>query len=156
MSTPAVTRIALIVSACGLLAGCASPATPMEGPTAIRIASGASGPQDHAEIVDASISGDLLSVTLNHGGGCTEHSYGLVNAGVFLESLPPQTHVTITHDAHGDNCRALVEKRLEFDLGPLRRLFQEQSPGGGDMLIILLNAPGTAQIVRLTWELPPA
>lgn len=145
--------MALTLAAAASLGGCAAPAEPTEGLVPVRIASNAGGPQDFAQIADASVSGDVLSVTLHHGGGCAEHAYGLVNAGVFLESLPPQTHLTLTHDANGDHCRAHIEKHLQFDLGPLRRLFQGQSPAGGDVLILHLRAPGTEQVVTLRWEL---
>jgi hypothetical protein len=56
---------------------------------------------------------------VQYGGGCAEHTFELV-AGPMLKSLPPKQLLDVSHDAHGDNCRALLQTKIQFDLTPYR------------------------------------
>jgi len=80
---------------------------------------------DPLTIQDVQIAGDRLTLSVRHGGGCRTHDNYLVAAKTFMESNPVQSDVLLTHDAHGDLCRALIHRDLAFDLGPLKRAFQE-------------------------------
>ena len=79
----------------------------------------ASKASDHFELLDAKIEGDSLLLSVQYGGGCAEHTFELM-AGPMLKSLPPKQLLEISHDAHGDNCRALLQTKIQFDLTPYR------------------------------------
>ena len=74
---------------------------------------------DRFDLLDARIKGDSLLLSVQYGGGCAEHTFELV-AGPMLKSLPPQQLLDVSHDAHGDNCRALLQTKLQFDLTAYR------------------------------------
>jgi hypothetical protein len=86
---------------------------------------------DPFEIVSAEVADDVLAVSVRYGGGCREHRFQLVASSTFAESEPVQTPVVLTHDARGDNCRALLSETLRYDLTPLkeayRRAYHRQS-----------------------------
>lgn len=79
----------------------------------------ASRASDHFDLLDAKIEGDSLILSLQYGGGCAEHTFELL-AGPMLKSLPPKQLLEISHDAQGDNCRALLQTKIQFDLTPYR------------------------------------
>ena len=131
-----------------LLAGCGSlsPSQPTEQPALVLVGSGpATERMDPAEILTAELQGDLLRLQLRYGGGCATHDFSLLHSGVFLESFPVQTHLTLAHDAHGDPCRALLSTRVEFDLTPLKRSFQK-SYGERGTIVLHLRPPGATTI----------
>ncbi len=67
----------------------------------------------------AGLRGDKLLLSVRYGGGCARHDFQLEWDGAMLESMPPQVVLRLTHNANGDNCRALLSERLEFDLSVL-------------------------------------
>lgn len=87
---------------------------------------------DPATIEEVRVEGDRLHLRVTFGGGCRQHDFGLRFERVFLESEPVQSVLRLAHDAHGDPCRALLGRDLEFDLGPLKELYREAygSPSG--------------------------
>ena len=65
------------------------------------------------------ISGDKLIVPVAYSGGCGAHSFQLSWDGKINKSIPPQVVLELSHDAHGDQCRALIKETLQFDLSVL-------------------------------------
>ncbi len=82
--------------------------------------------RDPIGINEVSISEDTLTVDVVHGGGCALHTFGFEWDGRFQESNPVRASVLITHDAHGDPCKARVFKRLKFDLAQLKDQWRYQ------------------------------
>ena len=80
-------------------------------------------PNDPVTINSAQIVGDSLELSVQFGGGCRDHEFGLVTNGVFAESYPVQTWVRLAHDANGDMCKALLSRVLRFDLSPLKAVY---------------------------------
>lgn len=74
---------------------------------------------DPFDLIDASIRGDSLLLSVRYGGGCSEHVFDL-ETGPMLKSLPPKQLLSISHDANGDNCRALIQRTIGFDLSPFK------------------------------------
>jgi hypothetical protein len=73
------------------------------------------------EIMDATVSGDTLFLTLEYAGGCGgAHEFGLAASNTLEESEPPAVKVVLHHDARGDNCRAGLGAEVMADLRPLR------------------------------------
>lgn len=96
---------------------------------------------DPAEIMRADLDGDVLKLHVRFGGGCAEHDFSLIHTGEFMESHPVQTRLNLTHDAHGDNCRALLSRDLTFDLAPVKRAYRQSYSEHG-ALILHVHAPG--------------
>lgn len=135
--------IALLLPACNRPA----PSQPDGGAALVLVGTGARTVRmDPAEIVQARIEGDILHLQVRHGGGCERHDFSLIHSGLFLESLPAQTHLTLAHDAHGDRCRALVGADLQFDLTPVKRAYQNGS-GRGGVLVLHVRAPGAKDAI---------
>lgn len=78
-----------------------------------------------AEITGLSITADVLTIGVTYSGGCAQHDFDLFWAGSFLESFPVQAVLVLTHDAHGDLCKALISENVAFDLAPLRAVYQD-------------------------------
>ena len=74
---------------------------------------------DPTFIESSGLAGDRLLLDVRYGGGCAEHDFQLSWDGAILKSNPPQVVLTLSHDAHGDPCRALLAERLQFDLSAL-------------------------------------
>ena len=90
---------------------------------------------DPAEIIRAELDGDVLQLHVRFGGGCAEHDFSLIHTGEFMESHPVQTRLNLTHDAHGDNCRALLSRDLTFDLAPVKRAYQQSYSEHGALIL---------------------
>lgn len=96
---------------------------------------------DEAVIHDAGILGDLLHLTVRYGGGCAEHEFELYADEVFLESEPPQAVLRLSHNAHRDSCKALIQTDLRYDLFPLRTAYvRHYGPKG--TLLLRIHPPG--------------
>ncbi|MGZ4061154.1 MAG: hypothetical protein ACXVPU_19135, partial [Bacteroidia bacterium] len=66
------------------------------------------------------VNGDILSIFVNYGGGCKEHTFELVSDGMYSKSLPPQISVCLKHTNNSDNCRKLVMRELKFNISKLK------------------------------------
>ena len=90
------------------------------------------------------IEDDTLTLTVSYGGGCETHDFTLVASGVFMESYPVQLGVSLTHDANGDMCEAYLTAEYEFDLTPIKTLYQEAyREDAGTIVLRLQDAPET-------------
>ncbi len=74
---------------------------------------------DAIRIASARIEGTTLLVEVEHGGGCAEHEYALYWNGACGESYPLSCGVRLVHDAHGDMCRAMLSRKLRFDVSAI-------------------------------------
>ncbi len=97
---------------------------------------------DPYEINAATISGDVLSVSVSFSGGCEAHEFTLGLSDGFLESNPVQLWAWLLHDAKGDSCEAYPTEERQFDLTPIkaryRQAYQQQE---GVVIILLEGAP---------------
>jgi len=98
---------------------------------------------DAAEIASAGIEGDSLRLLVAYGGGCKTHRFALYGGNAFMESNPPQAALRLCHDADGDACEAWIRQELLFDLGPLKRRYQELY-GETGILLLQIRGPGQA------------
>lgn len=88
-------------------------------------------PQDALTLTRYSLEGHVLELDVQYGGGCREHDLDLVAWGGFLESLPVQVNVLLSHDAQDDACEALIMRTLRFDLVPLKDEYVAPHRDGG-------------------------
>jgi hypothetical protein len=87
-------------------------------------------PRDDVAIKSVEVQGNTLVVRVMHSGGCKEHTYELLWNGSFQGSAGgAQADVVLAHDAHGDQCEALLNRTASFDLTPLQQRWREQNKG---------------------------
>ena len=94
------------------------------------------------ELDAATIINDRLTITASYRGGCETHQFTLVASAGFLESYPVQLSVSIAHNANGDLCEGWVTEEYDFDLTPIKMMYQEAyGEDAGTMILRLENAP---------------
>lgn len=93
---------------------------------------------DPYTIDSAMVVGDTLRLVVRHGGGCRTHRFSLAASRAFRESSPVQVSAVLTHDADGDNCRALLTRDLRYDLTPLREAYRAAYGAGPGSIVIHL------------------
>lgn len=99
------------------------------------------GKTDAFTFEDALIEGDKLIVKVKFGGGCKEHGFYVHSNLLWAKSLPPRTSLYMEHVANGDDCRALVEQTMTFDLTPMRY------PGQSSVKLSLTNGLDTKELL---------
>ena len=88
------------------------------------------------------INGDTLTINVSYGGGCEIHEMTLVVSESFLESFPVQLHVSLVHNANGDTCAAWLTEDHNFDLTPIKTMYQEAyQQEAGTIILRLKDAP---------------
>jgi len=111
-------------------------------------------PADALQIVSARAEGGMLEVEVRYGGGCRTHDIDAVAWTGWMESHPVQVGVALTHDAHGDACKALLTRSLRFDLEPLRRAYQASYGSGPATLSLRLEAASGGSSSMLSYSFP--
>jgi len=99
-------------------------------------------PNDAAHIVAVTLEKDILKIQITYQGGCQEHIFELYAWTAFLQSLPPQDVLYLSHDAQGDTCTNKVEKLLSFNLAPLNT--ERNDPTEHPLLLRVLEPVGGA------------
>lgn len=80
------------------------------------------------------ITGDFIVANVRYGGGCKDHDFAAYWGGSWMESLPPGTIISLSHDAKGDTCKRIVTETLQINIASLtakERRFWAQLGGGG-------------------------
>ena len=79
---------------------------------------GTSEGSDAFEILDATISDELLTITVQYSGGCENHEFEAIWSGDFYPTFtdPPLAPVVITHNSNGDLCEAAITEVLQIDV----------------------------------------
>lgn len=73
--------------------------------------------QDAVFIDSGGIVGDKLLLNVSYSGGCVpDHALQLDWDGTLLKTNPPRASLTLSHDAFGDPCEALISEEATFDL----------------------------------------
>ena len=97
---------------------------------------------DAYELDAATIINDRLTITASYGDGCETHQFTLVASAGFLESYPVQLSVSIAHNANGDLCEGWVTEEYDFDLTPIKMMYQDAyGEDSGTIILRLENAP---------------
>lgn len=104
---------------------------------------------DPINVLDAKIEGDCLHLTLQYSGGCKEHEVDLVRMLPDCATPPlPLPDFRISHDAHGDACKALITKEYRFDLTGIR----EEGKSKTDFIFNARNAEGAMTSTTYTYN----
>jgi hypothetical protein len=104
-------------------------------------------PRDAVAIKAASVEGDLLTLKVAYAGGCKTHRFAIYGSAGFMESLPVQAGIFLSHDANGDACEAFIQKEIVFDLTPLKREFRKAYSKSG-RIGLRITEPGTDEPIR--------
>lgn len=102
----------------------------------------AGAPMDAVSIDAAIVDGDALVLDVSYSGGCETHVFAACWDGLFLESLPVQVKLALSHDANDDVCDAYIHEQITLDLTPLAEA-HESSYGPGSATIVI-NLDGWA------------
>ena len=85
-------------------------------------------PKDSAFIETTWVSSDIMTLIVQYAGGCKTHMFALYVPAGFLETYPVQVRVFLSHDARGDQCKAIRRDTLYFSLLPLKREYEHSYP----------------------------
>ncbi len=97
---------------------------------------------DEYALNSATITDDMLNISVSYSGGCEDHRFTLVVSDAFLESLPVQLHASIAHNANGDTCEAYPTDNYRFDLTPIKKMYQKAyRQKAGTIILRLKDAP---------------
>ena len=100
---------------------------------------------------DATLTGDMLTVSVSYSGGCKNHEFTLVASDTFLESFPVQLSAYIVHDANGDTCEAWPTEDYYFNLTPIKTLYQDAyRQKSGTIILRLKDAPDEELVYEFT------
>ena len=90
----------------------------------------------------ATIEGDTLQIDVSYTGGCETHAFTLVAEPMFLESFPVQLRVSLAHNANSDTCEASITEDHQFDLTPIKEVYQKgYRTETGTIVLRLKDAP---------------
>ena len=102
--------------------------------------------QDPFEILEPSISNNVLNLKVKFSGGCSAHDFSIIGVTPFMESNPVQIKVVFGHDDNDDPCDSIISSEIKFDLTPLKQEYIQSYPGSIDGEI-WLNFNGQSQSV---------
>ena len=93
----------------------------------------------------ATIEADTLHINVSYTGGCETHEFTLVAEPRFLESFPVQMYVSLAHNANGDTCQDSITEDYQFDLTPIKTVYQKGYQTDTGMIVLhLRDAPPSA------------
>ena len=106
---------------------------------------------DEYALNSATITDDILNISVSYSGGCEDHEFTLVASDTFLESFPVQLPVSIAHNANGDTCEAYPTENYRFDLTPIKTMYQAAyRQEAGTIILRLKDAPDGALVYEFT------
>ncbi|MDE0084303.1 MAG: hypothetical protein OXU23_01220 [Candidatus Poribacteria bacterium] len=106
---------------------------------------------DKYTLNSTTINGNTLAINVSYGGGCEKHEMTLVVSESFLESFPVQLHVSLAHNANGDTCEAWLTENHNFDLTPIKTMYQKAyQQEAGTIILRLKDAPDEELIYEFT------
>jgi hypothetical protein len=72
---------------------------------------------DPVTIQSVKLANNILELTVTYGGGCTAHEFNLIAfEGMENTTTPPTVNFQLSHNANGDECKALITETLVFNL----------------------------------------
>ncbi len=74
---------------------------------------------------NATVTDDVLTVSVSYGGGCRDHEFHLHKADRFMESDPVQLGIAVIHDGNGDRCEAWITEQHSFDLSEIKAQWRD-------------------------------
>ena len=98
----------------------------------------------------AEVTGDILTVNVSYRGGCEPHKFTISGQGSFLGPSPVQINLFLIHNANGDLCQEWITEENDFDLTPIKTLYQEvRQEDSGRIILRIIN---TGEVVEVVYE----
>ena len=120
MRTTTLWSALAIAAACGPAQVTGESPTSVEGPRPIPVEAGCHDAEsDPVEIMGAELHGDVLSIAVEHGGGCEPHDFRLCPDPAVSRTEPAVQALVLVHGDHGDDCRALIGATLRVERAAL-------------------------------------
>ena len=86
------------------------------------------------------IEDDTLTLTVSYSGGCASHDFTLVADDGFQEEADSvQLKVSVAHNANGDNCEAYLTEAYDFNLAPIKMLYQKTYGEDAGAIVLVLE-----------------
>lgn len=124
--------------------------TPYSGTVIIGESDEPFGTDDYT-LNNATIDEDTLLINVSYSGGCEKHEMTLVASESFLESHPVQLPVSLAHNANGDACEAWLTEDYNFDLTPIKTMYQEAYlQEAGTIILRLKDTPNSDLVYEFT------
>jgi hypothetical protein len=95
--------------------------------------------RDPVTVIEGSIEGDVLTLTVQYGGGCGNHRLRLYWRGDWLESYPVQTSLFVQHVNIDDPCEAIISEERSYSIREIADDYRDVYGGYDD---IILNVYG--------------
>ena len=76
-----------------------------------------------ADIISATFNNELLTLDIEHSGGCGTHEFKLLLSDAFMESFPVQVQAALIHKSD-DPCDGIMRSQRQFDLAPLQEFYR--------------------------------
>ena len=116
-------------------------AAPLAGAVVVANTGAAVG-DDSYVLNAASVTDDMLTISVSYGGGCRTHALTLVISESFIETSPVQLSSVLAHYANNDPCEAFLTHSYTFDLSVVRTRYREAyGPGPGRVVLQLDSIP---------------
>ena len=74
---------------------------------------------DQVDILDAKISGNIITLKIGYSGGCKNHEFSIIGSQMISKSLPPIRNIQLIHNSNDDNCKSYITQNLEYDISNL-------------------------------------
>lgn len=100
---------------------------------------------DRVMSIGADVVDGCLAITASYGGGCKEHEFRLFWNGMWAESMPPQTGLTLVHNGNDDHCRSIQSSVTKFDLSELKY-------DGVNEVVLNIRAEGAEEAIRFNYK----
>ena len=100
-------------------------------------------PMDTVKIDTAFVSVDTLVLTISYRGGFTKHQFAVYSDSGFFESDPVMSEIWLSHRANGDIGKTVITQTLQFDMSPLKRLYQKVYEEIHATIILEIHEPGS-------------
>ena len=98
--------------------------------------------KDLLNVNNVSLNNGRLNFDLSYTGGCKTHSINLYAFKGIQKSNPAQVTLMLSHDAEGDNCEAIVQKKLVFDLTALKEYLKDHFNIQDKVILLLFDPQG--------------
>lgn len=106
---------------------------------------------DHYALLDIRLEDYILWMRVGFGGCSPDHPVQLYMVAGFMESLPVQARLLLSHDDRGELCDAWFERDLAWDLRPIMERYRQEY---GEFGVVILHFDDW-QGERHTFELIP-
>ena len=100
------------------------------------------------------LEGDTLTLTVSYSGGCRNHDFTLVAAMITSEECDPAPvilDVFLAHDDHDDPCEAYPTESYDFDLTPIKKMYQDACGEDEDAIDLRLQDVNSNLLHEITY-----